>query len=202
MPKSTPPSKQQYLTALKSEVETNIFYHCLALETCMGAIYDYLAQNKLLKKDEPSKDDWLLAGLIHDIDYGPKTKEKHLKLTKQVLSHHRLEVSDTVFQIILAHGPQISDVHPQSQAQWAIYCADSLTGLIVAVALVYPSKKLADVKLSSIVKRFHKEPRFAAGTRRDQVAQCAHPDNLDIPVDKFIEICFSAMQSIAPQISL
>ncbi|MBU3935642.1 hypothetical protein KJ909_03125, partial [Patescibacteria group bacterium] len=62
--------------------------------------------------------------------------------------------------------------------------------------------KLADVKLSSVIKRFHHEPRFAAGTRRDEVAQCQNPQGLNIPVDKFIEICFTAMQSISTQIGL
>ena len=194
--------RNKYLNAVKSELETNIFYHSLALEVCMGAIYDYLSQNKLLKKDESPKDDWLLAGLVHDIDYGPKTKPDHLTKTRQVLAKHQLAISDTVLQIILAHGPHISGVKPRSQAQWAIFCADSLTGLIVAVALVYPTKKLADVKLASVVKRFHKQPRFAAGTRRRQVAMCQKPQGLNIPVDKFIQICLTAMQSISSQIGL
>ncbi len=194
--------RQTYLTAVKSELETNIFYHSLALEACMGAIYDYLKENNQIKKNKASKDDWLLAGLVHDIDYGPETKDDHLKKTKQVLTKHNLKISNSVLQIILAHGPQISGVKPQSQAQWAIFCADSLTGLIVAVALVYPSKKLADVKLSSVIKRFHKEPRFAAGTRRDEVSMCQDPQGLGIPIDKFIEICFASLQNIASEIDL
>ena len=168
----------------------------------MGAIYDYLAQNQLLKENEPVKNDWLIAGLVHDIDYGPKTKPDHLQKTCPVLANYHLEISDTVLQIVLAHGPHISGVQPRSQAQWAIFCADSLTGLIVAVALVYPTKKLADVKLSSVVKRFHKEPRFAAGTRRLEVAKCQDQEGLNIPIDKFIEICLTAMQSIASQLGL
>jgi len=199
---TTPHSRSQYLQAVKSSVATNIFYHSLALEVCMGAIYDYLDQNKRLSAAEPTKSDWLLAGLVHDIDYAGEFKADHPNKTKQALSQHKLEISDTVDKIVKAHAPTLTNVQPQSKAQWAIYCTDSLTGLIVAVALVYPTKKLADVKLSSVVKRFHKEPRFAAGTRRDQVAQCQDPAGLNIPVDKFIEICLVAMQSIADQIGL
>ncbi len=168
----------------------------------MGAIYDYLDQNKQLSSAESSQSDWLLAGLIHDIDYAGEFKADHPNKTKQALAKHQLEISDAVDKIIKAHAPTLTNIQPQSLAQWTIYCADSLTGLIVAVALVYPTKKLADVKLSSVVKRFHKEPRFAAGTRRDQVAQCQDPTGLNIPVDKFIEICLIAMQSIADQIGL
>lgn len=199
---NAPPSRSQYLNAVKNSVETNIFYHSLALEACMGAIYDYLDQNKQLSASEPSKSDWFLAGLIHDIDYAGKLKVDHPNKTKQVLAKYQLEINDTVDKIVKAHAPDLTNTKPQSKAQWAIYCADSLTGLIVAVALVYPTKKLVDVKLSSVVKRFHKEPRFAAGTRRDQVAQCQDTTGLNIPVDKFIEICLTAMQSIANQIGL
>ncbi len=67
---------------------------------------------------------------------------------------------------------------------------------------MYPSRKLADVKLSSIVKRFLKDPKFAAGTRRDEVARCAEAETLNIPVEKFIEICLTAMQGVAGDIGL
>ncbi len=77
-----------------------------------------------------------------------------------------------------------------------------MTGLIVAVALVYPSKKLLDVKVSSVLKRFLKEPRFAAGTRRDEVILCQDADKLAIPLEKFIEICLESMRKIASEIKL
>lgn len=197
-----PSNRQAYYDAVKKTLETNIFYHSLALETCMGAIYDYLSSQNQIGDGEPSKDDWLLAGLLHDIDYAGEFKTDHPHKTSQALAKHGLEISDTVDQIVKAHGPHLTGVQPQSKAQWAIFCADSLTGLIVAVALVYPTKKLADVKASSVIRRFYKEPRFAAGTRRNEVSQCQNPDGLNIPIDKFIEICLSAMQTIASDISL
>lgn len=193
--------RQKYLDAVKSSVETNIFYHSLALEACLGGIYDYLAANNLLKPSDPPKDDWLLAGLIHDIDYGGEFKDQHPLKTKEALSKFGLEISNTVYQIVQSHDAR-QNLTYTNLAQWAILCADSLTGLIVATALVYPTKKLADVKTSSVTKRFHKEPRFAAGTRRDEVAKCELTDGLNIPVNKFIEICLSSMQLIASNISL
>ncbi|PJC33599.1 phosphohydrolase, partial [Candidatus Roizmanbacteria bacterium CG_4_9_14_0_2_um_filter_35_15] len=78
----------------------------------------------------------------------------------------------------------------------------SLTGLIVATTLVYPSKKMADVKLSSVLKRFLKEPKFAAGTRREEVKMCSKPEGLNLPIEKFIEICFESMKKIASEIGL
>ena len=194
------PNRQKYLEAVKSQLEPNIFKHSLALEACMGGIYDYLATSNQLTSNEPKKDDWLLAGLIHDIDYSGEFKPFHPNKTLEVLGKYGLTISETVHNIIKAHAPEKTGFYPKNKAQWAIFCADSLTGLIVAVALVYPSKKLADVKLSSVLKRFLKEPKFAAGTRREDVKKCSLPEGLNIPLEKFIEICLEAMKEVAEEI--
>jgi len=191
-----------YLEAVKNSLEKNIFYHSLALEACMGGIYEYLKENNLLKNNEFSKEDWQLAGLVHDIDYIGKFKEFHPNKTKEALAKFNLEVNDEIITLIKSHSPKSTSVNPITQAQWSIFCADSLTGLIVAVALVYPSKKLAEVKVSSVLKRFLKEPKFAAGTRRDEVIMCEFPKGLNISLEKFIEICLNSMQQIAPEIGL
>jgi len=189
------PDRAIYLKAVQHQLEQNIFYHSLALEACMGGLFDYLKPNE-------DKDTWTLAGLLHDIDYSDNFKDTHPNKTTEVLAKYNLNVSDEILNIIRAHAPKSSGLNPTTAAQWSIFCADSLTGLIVATALVYPSKKLADVKVSSIVKRFLKEPRFAAGTRRDEVAMCANSDGLNIPLEKFIEICLESMKSIANSIGL
>lgn len=196
-----PIDRQVYLQAAEKLLEKNIFYHSLALEACMGGLYDYLLQNNRITPTEPPKEDWLLAGLIHDIDFGGEFKLTHPAHTKEALAKYDLEISDIVHKIVLAHDGR-QGVKCQNLAEWSIFCADSLTGLIVAVALVYPTKKLADVKVSSVIKRFLKEPKFAAGTRRPEVAQCANPAGLNISLEKFIEICLTSMQSIAADIGL
>jgi len=195
-------NRQKYLEAVKAQLEPNIFKHSLGLEACMGGIYDYLLKNNQLTKDEPKREDWLLAGLIHDIDYSGEFKADHPKKTLEVLAKYGLTISETVHNIVKAHAPEKTGYYPKNKAQWALFCADSLTGLIVAVALVYPSKKLADVKLSSVVKRFLKEPKFAAGTRREDVKKCTLPEGLNIPLEKFIEICLEAMKGVASEIGL
>ena len=111
-------------------------------------------------------------------------------------------ISETVHNIIKAHAPDLTGRKPQNKAEWSIFCADSLTGLIMAVAFVYPSRKLADVKLSSVVKRLLKEPRFAAGTRREDIKKCVDPDGLDLPIEKFVEICLNSMKNIASEMGL
>lgn len=194
--------RQIFQNAVEKTLEKNIYFHSLALEACMGGIYDYLKENNQLDQNESPKEDWLLAGLIHDIDYVGEFKEFHPTKTKEALQKLDLEITDSVDQIVKAHAPELTKIKPISKAQWAIFCADSLTGLIVATALIYPDKKLSSVKVSSVLKRFLKEPRFAAGTRRDEVVQCELPNGLNIPLEKFIDICLISMQQIAPKIGL
>jgi len=193
--------REKYLQAVKSNLDDNIFKHSLALEACMLGLYDYLQSNNLLSDSEPTRDDWGLAGFIHDIDFGGETKEAHPLKTKEVLAKYDLLISDTVQQIVLAHDGR-QGITMDSKAKWSIFCADSLTGLIMAVAFVYPDRKLSSVKVSSVVKRFLKEPKFAAGTRRNEVAQCADPNGLNLSIEKFIEICLTSMQQIAPDLGL
>ena len=194
--------RQLYQNAVKTQLEPNIYYHSLALEACMSGLYDYLKSENRIGKGESPKENWTLAGLIHDIDYSGEFKPDHPNKTKEALSKYKLELPESVDKIIKAHAPELTGVKPKSLAQWSIFCADSLTGLIVAVALVYPSRKLDDVKLSSVVKRFLKEPRFAAGTRREEVSKCQNKDGLAIPLEKFIEICLKSMQSVSAEIGL
>ncbi len=196
------PDRSAYLSAVQKQLEPKIFSHSLSLEACMGGLYDYFQAAGLLDPAEPSREDWCLAGLIHDIDYSAEYKATHPAKTKAVLALYQLDLSDTVHNIVKAHAPDLTGYQPKNKAEWSIYCADSLTGLITAVAYVYPTRKLADVKVSSVMKRFLKEPKFAAGTRRDEVAECAKPDGLNLPLEKLVEICLTSMQFIANEIGL
>lgn len=168
----------------------------------MADMHDYLSQNNLLGSNELTREEWALAGLVHDFDYSGEYKDEHPFKTREALAKYNLQVSDTVFRIAQCHAWSITKVEPKNKAEWTIFCADSLTGLITAVALILPSKKLIDVKLSSVLKRFLKEPKFAAGTRRAEVLMCSREDGLNIPLEKFVEICLKAMQKISSEIGL
>ena len=202
--------RQKYVEALQKQLEPNIFNHSLALEACMSGLYDYFVQNNpstplrvnQLTNNQATKEEWMLAGLLHDIDYSGEFKQTHPQKTLEALAKYDLTISETVHNIIKAHAPSHTGYQPKSKAEWSIFCADSLTGLIMAVAFVYPSRKLADVKLSSVVKRLLKEPKFAAGTRREDIKKCIDPIGLNLPVEKFVEICLNAMKAIAPKIGL
>lgn len=194
--------RQKYVDALKKQLEPNVFNHSLALETCMGGLYDYFSSNQQLTIDNPPKSDWMLSGLLYDIDYSGEFKPTHPQKTLEALAKYGLTISETVHNLIKAHAPDLTGYQPKNKAEWSIFCADSLTGLIMAVAFVYPSRKLTDVKLSSVVKRLLKEPKFAAGTRREDIKKCIDPAGLNLPIEKFVEICLNSMKAMAGEIGL
>ena len=160
-------------------------------------IHEYIEKKKSMQEIADG-----LGVSLHDVAYWGETKADHPLKVNAVLGKYQLSVSEEVNQIIKAHGPDITGVKPKTKAEWSIFCADSLTGLITAVALILPSKKLADVKLSSVMKRLLKQPKFAAGTRREEIKQCVDPNGLNLPVEKFVEICLNSMKSISSEIGL
>ena len=193
--------RQKYIETLKKQLEENVFKHSLALEACMGGLYDYFSsQNQI--SGEPAKEEWMMSGLLHDIDYSWEFKPTHPQKTLEVLAKYSLTIPESVHNLIKAHAPDLTGYQPKNKAEWSIFCADSLTGLITAVTLVYPSRRLADVKLSSVVKRLLKDSNFAAGTRREDIKKSSDPNGLNLPVEKFVEICLNAMKSIADDIGL
>ena len=81
---------------------------------------------------------------------------------------------------------------------YALAAGETVTGMIVAAALVYPDKKLASVKAKSVTKRM-KEKAFAASINRDTIMEC---ERLGLPLDEFVEISLQAMKEISDQLGL
>ena len=94
-----------------------------------------------------------------------------------------LGASEAMANAILCHN-QAHGIPLETKLDKALYCADPLTGLIIAAALVRPDKKLAGVEAKSVGKRF-KEKSFAAGASREQIARCTE---LGLELDEFIEL--------------
>ena len=103
------------------------------------------------------------------------------------------EIADAILSHNEAHG-----VAPETLMAKALFSADPLTGLITAVALVRPDKKLASVEVKSVSKRM-KELRFAAGANRDNIRTCSE---LGLELDEFIGIGLEAMKEIADELGL
>lgn len=193
-------NKQEALELLHSKIQNqNLRRHCYAVGAVMGALYDYFDKNSHFA--EASRDAWEIAGLLHDMDHEvtKDTPDQHTKLAVKWLNE--TDVSDEVKNAILAHGWGYVEGNPEpsNNMEWSIYCCDELTGLIVACALVKPSKKISDVTVDTVLGKWNQKA-FAAGVNRKHIEMCE--EKLDIPLNEFIGITLTAMQEIHEELGL
>lgn len=178
----------------------NLQRHCYAVEAVMRALYKRFegVGSSFAKATE---DKWGIAGLLHDADY-EMTKNDTSKHVITVVSWLKeKEVDEKIIQAVYSHGWKFvkESPEPQTPMDWALYCCDELTGLIVAVTLVRPDRKLSSVTLESVMHKW-KVKAFAAGVNRDQIAMCEK--KLNIPLSEFISLAISAMQGISDELGL
>jgi predicted hydrolase (HD superfamily) len=193
-------TRDQALAFLNEKIQNkNIVKHMLATEALMGGVYDALAARG--KTDlGGTKEEWMMAGLIHDGDYVPEVPENRQGIAVvEWLREKGYEIPDNVSDTVAAHNWSNNGVEPKTLMDWTIFCGDSLTGLIVACALVRPDKKLASVPVESVLKKF-KDPSFAGGTRRDDIKLCE--EKLGLTLEEFVDISLKSMQKVAEKIGL
>ncbi len=179
------------LKFLNEKIENkNIIKHMLATEAMMKA---------LAKQFGEDEDAWGMVGLLHDGDYceGVLPEKQGIQVTEW-LKEMGFEIPENVAHAMAAHNAA-TGVKPESKMDWAIFCEDSLTGLIVAATLVLPSKKIADVSVQTVLNRF-KEKSFAKGTRREDIALCQ--EKLGITLEEFVKIALESMQKISSNLGL
>ena len=110
---------------------------------------------------------WGLAGLLHDYDWEiHPTLESHPKDGVPLLRERGCP--EEVVQAILSHNEEATGVARKAPIDFALLACDEVTGLVIAAALVRPSKDVREVELKSIQKRW-KEKSFAAGVDRPHV---------------------------------
>lgn len=163
--------------------------HLYATEAIMRATAQFLNENA---------ETWALCGLLHDIDF-EKTKEnpvEHGVLAQEILKDKG--VPEGVRRAILAHNSMIANpVARETKMEHILVAADSMTGLIIACAMV-KEKKLANVTDDSVKNAFKKKG-FAAGSKRENIMEC---EKAGIPYDKFVELSLKAMKEIAGKLGL
>lgn len=180
----------QALTLMEQYLEADYLRkHSRASEAIMSLMA------KRLGEDEAK---WGLAGLLHDLDYDQTkdTPETHGLVTAGILE--KMGVDPDIIQAIKAHNAEALGLTRQSKLDLALTCAETITGMVVATALVYPDKKIKSVQAKSIVKRM-KEKAFARGANREHILLC---EKLGIPVAEFAALSLEAMGSISDELGL
>jgi len=182
-------TRDEALNSVKANVKNaNLIKHMLATEAIMRALARRLGEDE---------EEWGLTGLLHDID---------IELIGDSLADHGRRgadlaaeqgVSPRVCHAIMCHN-WTNGIPCETLLDNALLCTDPLTGLITAGALIRPDRKLADLAVESLLKRFG-ERRFAAGASREQIAYCSA---IGLDLEEFIGIGLEAMKGIADELGL
>ena len=179
--------RSEALALMHEHIKTvNLQKHVLAVEIVMRA---------LARRFGEDEETWGLAGLLHDLDfdYTKEQPELHTAETLRLLQSY--DLAPDILHAIQAHA---GHVPLESKMDKAIYCADPVTGFIIACALMHPSKKIENVNVPRMKKRF-KDKRFAAGANREQMASCS---SLGLELGDFLELSQKAMQEISGELGL
>ena len=178
--------------------------HCLESEAIMHELAGHFGRNEKPAVAKAMADEWGIVGLLHDIDWDLTKDNAKEHTVKAVEILQNAGASDFLIETIISHGygselcGNNQDKIRTTKIQHALAAAETLTGLIIATTLVHPDKKLANVKLSSLKKKF-KNKNFAAKCNREIILEC---EKIDLPLDDFLEIGLRALQGISNKLGL
>jgi len=181
--------RDEAVVLLKKHLKSkNLVNHSLAVEAIMRGLAERLGEDV---------EKFGVTGLLHDIDYDVtyEEPEKHSLLGAQILEENGL--AEDIIYAVKVHN-EIHGLERKTILDRALYAADPVSGFITAAALVRPDKKLAEVKLKSLKKRF-KEKAFVRGASREQMATCLE---LGLELEEFLTIALESMKKIAPELGL
>ncbi len=180
---------EEALKILRNHVKNeNIVKHCIAVEAILRRIARALGEDEDL---------WGLTGILHDIDYELTQKEpaKH-GLTAETLIGRM--VSEEVLKAIRSHNYENTGFKPESKLDKALIASDAASGLLVACALVMPSKKMQEVQLQTVLRKF-KSKDFARGVSRSRIMLC---EEIGLNLEGFLQEALNALKEVASQLGL
>src|SRR5207302_9594529 len=166
--------------------------HALAVEACMRAY-----ARKLSGGAPEAEELWGVVGLLHDFDYEKyPSLEGHPYKGNEILKQRGY--SDEIRRAIMSHA-EYSGVSRDTPMEKTLFACDELAGFITAIALVKPSKSLAEVEVKSVRKKM-KDKAFARSVNRDDIVNGAR--DLGVDLDEHIAFCIEAMKGIASELGL
>ena len=182
--------RAEALTLLRKYVKNDkMIAHSLASEVVMQALANHLGRNA---------EAWAQAGLLHDLDVEATNADVYTHGPVGAKWLADMGVDADIVDAIGMHNEVATGISRTTEFQHALAAGETITGLIMATALVYPDKKIASVKTKSVTKRM-KEKAFAASVKRENILEC---EMIGIPIDEFAAIAITAMTAIADEIGL
>ncbi|HPT15281.1 MAG TPA: HDIG domain-containing protein [Bacteroidales bacterium] len=182
--------REQALELLHEHIKNErMIAHCLASEAVMRALALKLGRDA---------DAWGLAGLLHDIDVEDTNADPYTHGLQGADLLQAMGMDEDIVDAIRMHNEVASGKERTTLFQHALAAGETITGLITATTYVYPDRKVASVKPSSVVKRM-KEKAFAASVKRENIMEC---EMIGIPIADFAALSIAAMTEIADDIGL
>jgi putative nucleotidyltransferase with HDIG domain len=145
---------------------------------------------------------WEAVGLLHDMDY-----ERHPNQEQSGSEGHPFVGvawlrengwSEEICRAILSHA-SYAGVARETPMEKALYAVDELSGFVMAVAFVRPSKSIREVEVASVKKKM-KDKAFARAVNRDDIVRGA--TELEMPLDDVIRNVIVALQADAARLGL
>ncbi len=134
---------------------------------------------------------WGIVGLLHDLDF-EQYPEQHCIKEQEIMRGRGID--ERIIHATASHGYKLTvDIKPEHEMEKVLYAVDELTGLIGAVALMWPSKSVQDLELKSVKKKY-KNSNFAAGCSREVIERGAQL--LGWELDTLIEDTILAMRTV------
>ncbi|MCF8563875.1 HDIG domain-containing protein [Alicyclobacillus tolerans] len=182
-------TREEALQLLEEYTQSeSLLRHAFAVEAAMRAY---------AKKFGEDEERWGITGLLHDFDYERyPTPEEHTIVGARILAEHGYP--EDVIYAIRAHADYNGLVRDSMMAK-ALYACDEISGFVMAVAMVRPSRSLADVEVKSVKKKL-KDKAFAKGVHREDVYQGA--EELGVDLDEHIAFVIEALKGIAKDLGL
>jgi len=148
-------------------------------------------------QDDGTIERWGIAGLLHDLDY-----ERHPEAaTHGAIGADELERRDYPAEVVDAvrRHNDVLGIPRQTRLDHLVYACDELAGFLVAVALMRPTRRLADVEPAHVRKRM-KDRGFARAVPREMLL--AGADEIGIGFDEHVEHMVRYLSGVAPEVGL
>jgi len=168
--------------------DDKIIKHSLAVEAIMIKMARKLDGNETL---------WGLTGLLHDLDYEYTHAEpqNHANVSAKILEGL---LPKSGVNAIKSHNYIHTHHSPTTILDKTLIAADAISGLIIATALVMPTKKLSEIEEKTLLKKF-KDKSFAKGCNRSKIKLCI---DTGISQEMFLELSLNALKEISDKLGL
>jgi predicted hydrolase (HD superfamily) len=141
------------------------------------------------------EDTWGVTGLLHDFDY-EREPSGHPQNGKPILE--QAGVPENIVHAIQSHGDHLG-IPRVTPMEKTLYAVDELSGFVIAVALVRPSKAVRDVDAGA-VRRKMKDKAFARAVPREMLLKGA--EDLQVPFDDLVADVVIALDRVADRLGL